>query len=463
MRTSRDLMPHQRDAIQRNVSTREQANLLKMGLGKTAINLFSVLELQPRRTLVVAPAAVVERDVWGREAREWKELSRLRVNPLLGSMAQRRKKLERPADLDVVSYENISWLQGVLDEGKFDERWDCVIFDELSKVKAPGSQRFKKLRYHSMDVPIRFGLTGSPVGNHLLDLWGEMFMVAGEKPLGSSFSRFKGEWFAPTNPWRPELGTWEPREGAEAHIIERIKPYAFSLSEKLAAGILPEVRPNPLDLELPASVRGLEDKLWQECKAELPSGLDLVALNASTKAMKARQLAAGAVYFDPLDETQWEVLHDVKLRALAEVLDEQQGEPVICFYWFKHDLARIKERFPYAKEASGAILDAWDRREVPLLLLHPGSTAHGLNLQRGGSSVVWFTLPYSHELWEQGNGRLARPGQEAPHVVATVLLAGEGDHAVFELLCRKGSTQSRVMAGVELSSTESLLADPCFG
>lgn len=462
MRSAKDLMPHQRAAIERNVAARRQANLLKMGLGKTAIALFSLTGMREvRRTLVTAPAMVVERDVWGREAREWRELRRLRVQPLVGTAKRRGYLLEQPADVDVVSYENLKWLQAEV--GRFEDRYDAVVFDELSKLKHAGSQRFKKLRHFSMDVPVRLGLTGSPVGNHLLDLWGEMFMVAGAAPLGGSFVKFKQEWFIPSNPMDPTRCSWTPRHGAEEHITRAIQPHAFSISERAAAGVLPEVKLNPVDLALPLKVRDLADRLWKECRAEMPSGVDLVALNASAKAMKLRQLVSGAAYYDPLDESKWEDLHDVKLRALEEALDEQQGEPLICFYWFKHELARIRERFPHAREASHDVLDAWDRREVPLLLLHPGSTAHGLNLQRGGSSVFWFTLPYSHEMFEQGNGRVARPGQRAPHVVASAALCGDMDRAVWDLLTEKGSTQSRVMEGVELVSREDLLADPAFG
>ena len=480
---------YQGDASRLLVHTRRQAVLLKMGLGKTVITLTALCDLGLARTLVVAPAKVVERDVWGEEARQWQHLSDVQVVNLVGDERRRMKLLEsksRPRRVDVVSYELVRWLSGEMD---LESRYQAIVFDELSKMKHPGSQRFRRLRTCSMGVPIRFGLTGSPVGNHLLDLWGELFMVAGEAPFGPSYSAYRDKYFCPSG-YGPYSG-WELRHPIyEDEIHVRAAPWAFSLDAKLAAEQLPEVLVSPVSMELPASVRKIEQDLEKKCRTELASGASLVALSASTYATKARQLASGAVYItdedghkifaewqcagdtktctgalrlvgasgavyitdedgQPLDT--WEEVHRLKLDALQEILDEQQGDGVLCFYWYEHDLVRLRQAFPFAREASeGAALDDWCRRKVPLLLAHPQSTGHGLNLQSGGSTAAWFTLPWSHELWEQGNARLARIGQECPFVTAIPLLAGATDRMVLEVLQSKGAVQAALMSALEM-------------
>ena len=421
-----------------------------MGLGKTAIALDALVQLKPKRTLVVAPAKVVERGVWELEAEAWGHIAHLRVIPLLGDPDTRRRMLGEGADVEVVSYENLVWLLGERALGDY----DAIIFDELSKMKSCSSARFKAVRKCLDDVPIRFGLTGSPVGNHLLDLWGEMYAVAGEAPLGSSFSRYREQYFVPVNPYAPRhMMTWELRRPEdEAAIHARIRPHAYALDERLAADLLPELRVSEVHVELPAKVRKLGDDLTERCVAELESGVSLVAANRSVASAKLRQLASGAVYTDPLDETKpWEELHDLKLGMLREALDEQQGAPVLCFYWYQHERTRILAAFPEARTADDAgALDAWDRGEVPLLLAHPQSAGHGLNLQHGGSTVVWFSLPWSHELWEQGNGRLVRRGQRSPFVGCVVLSVGDMDAYVLEVLRDKGATQSRLARAVQV-------------
>ena len=435
---------------------KQMAALLKMGLGKTAITLTALADLGVERALVFAPAPVVARDVWGREARAWEHTRHLNVVSLTGSPAQRLNKLVGPRGgrIDVISYESAVW---ITDHADLPKLYDAIVFDELSKVKSPGTARFRRLRARSMEVPFRFGLTGSPVGNRLLDLWGEMFMVAGEKPLGSTYSGYRARYFVPEGR-DPRFATWRLRDAAAAREIhERVRPYSFSLDEKLAAQRLPEVRVAPVHLAMPSVALELEKQLASECRARLESGEELRAIGASALGMKVRQLCSGAVYLQP-GEPAWEKVHDAKIDALHEILDEQQGEPVLCFYWFQHEAERLLAAFPHARLATDqAALDAWDRREVPLLLAHPQSAGHGLNLQAGGSTVVWFALPWSHELWEQGNGRLARPGQQSPYVSAIPLLVGESDAAVYAVLQEKGATQSELMASVRLPDISDLL------
>jgi hypothetical protein len=425
----------------------------------------ALVDRRARRVLVFAPAPIVERDVWGREARAWEHLQGVSVVPLTGTAKRRLDRLRAPTPgaprLDVISYENAVWLTDQVDLNIY----DAVVFDELSKIKAPGTQRFKRLRYRCMQIPVRVGLTGSPIGNRLLDLWGEMFMVTGPLALGPTMTGFKEEYFHPEG--YGVASSWALNCAADRdRIFERVKPYAFSLdAAKLLAGTMPELHVHVRELELPREVQENQDELFQACATLLTDGTKLRALNASAKAGKARQLASGAVYTEQfvadaeLDETKpWSEVHDVKIAEVRALVEEAQGEPILLFYWYQHELARLQKAFPEARLATDQdALDAWDRREVPLLLAHPMSAGHGLNLQHGGCTIVWMTLPYSHELWEQGNGRELRIGQLSPFVTALVLCCGDFDRAVLSLLREKGETQDALMRCVDLD-----LEDPAL-
>lgn len=463
------LYAYQEQAARMLAERRQCAILLRPGRGKTAITLTALADLKVARTLVIAPSPIVERNVWGREAQSWGHTDRIHVMPLVGDVKSRVRKFDTKTPtfarhfafprVDVVSYENVLWLTDLADLATC---YQAIVFDELSKMKAPGTKRFKRLRHASMEIPVRFGLTGSPVPNRLLELWGELFMVAGDAPLGRTYSGYRADYFEPENPYAPLKSDWILKSPAlAAGIFARVKPHAFSLDEVGMPVKLPDLHVNRIDLPLPPKVHRMAAELAGQCRTLLDSGTELEALGASTLASRVRQLSSGAVYTGNVtDETRpWEEVHTAKIDALREIVDEQQGAPVLCFYWYQHELARLRMAFPKAREATDqAALDAWDRGEVPLLLAHPQSAGHGLNLQAGGSTVVWFTLPWSHELWEQGNGRLVRLGQKEAMVTAHVLLAGETDHGVLGLLQEKGATQSALMDALAMRPED----DPIF-
>jgi SNF2 family DNA or RNA helicase len=447
VRTAAELKEYQLQAIDRMVREGQLALFLPMGLGKTVITETALVELkrqvQKFHVLVVAPAMVVKMDVWGHEVEKWEHLQGLRVQSIAGTPEQRLIRLFHPADVDVISYELLPWL---LDQDiVLGERYQAIVFDELSRMKHPGTTRFKRLRRAVQGVPYRFGLTGTPVGNHLLDLWGEMFMVTGENALGPRFVDFRNQYFMATD---YEQRVWVPKHGTEEALHERIRPYAISLSREFAAQRIPPVHVNELDVPLPAAALQLEHDLATKAKAVLNT-LELQACSASALAMKVRQLASGAVYCGI--DGEWEEVHDAKLEAMETVVAEQQGRPLLGFYWFRHELDRMQKRFPFARvgDDSTALQD-WCKGKVELLLAHPASVGHGLNLQSGGNEILWYTLPWSLELWNQSNGRLARLGQKAPYVMASVLLAGEMDRAVLEVLRQKERVESRLMVELEL-------------
>lgn len=417
------------------------AGFLNMGLGKTVCTLTSLVDRGMPRTLVVAPARVVEMDVWGKEAGAWEHLRGVRVNSLVGLGTRRRQLMREGADIEVISYNLFRWLA---DEVDLERRYGAIVFDELTKMKSPGAGWFKYMRTRTPKIDIRIGLTGSPRPNHLHELWGQMFAVGLEEPLGGSKVQFLMQYFSAYEV-AEHVKAWSPNFGAEEMILEKIKPWAFHLDPEDAPRW--GLRVNPIEVPLPREIAKLSEDLAKELHVGLASGHDLIALSASARATKIRQMAGGAVYLDPVTQ-EWERIHDCKLDALEEVIEGLQGEPALVCYWFKHEKERILERFPQAREFSKESAEAWCEGKVEMLLVHPASVGHGLNLQTGGHNLVWFTVPHSHEMWEQTNARLGRPGQVSPFIMANVLVAGAVDLAVLAMLEEKREGQDRVKRAV---------------
>lgn len=469
MRTVSDLWPYQRTAIARAVSNAASGDglalFLEPGDGKTVATLTALADLGSLPALVVAPAQAVKADVWGNEAASWEHLKYLIVTPLLGRPAERERRVGTLADIYVVSYENLLWLADTLDM----RRYRAIVWDELSKMKAPGTRRFRRMRGFSssgraMQIPVRFGLTGTPVGNHLLDLWGEMFMVAGPEPLGPTFGEYRSQYFAPIDyyerVWRLKCcaycakpgscrGSWSTRcpchARAIADIKRRIAPFVFSRPRD-APSKNPPVHIRPVTVPMPGALARVSNELMHQLWSEV-DGVELEALGRSALGMKLRQLAGGACYTGDGDE--WVPVHDAKLRALEDLLDELQGEPVLVYYWFQHERERIAallggRRWAHAGDAGA--LDSWNDGELEVLLAHPQSTGFSLNLQEGGHHVAWFALPWSGELWRQGNARVARQGQRADRVTAHQLLCGPADERIAAVLVGKVDTEKAVMS-----------------
>jgi hypothetical protein len=443
VRSRSTLFGYQVEAAAKMAATRETACLLSPGLGKSAATLTALHDLGRPRTLVLAPARVA-REVWHVEAAQWEHLRGLKVVPTTEENVLRNLAgaVRSSADIVVAAYEHLPFL---LDNFDLAKEFRAIVFDELSKMKTPGATRFRRLRTVLPKIPIRLGLTGTPVGNHLIDIWGEMFMVAGAKPLGPSVEEFKYRYFRPKARRGHIVYSWETLPGSEAEIHRRIKPWAFTLRPSDAPK-LAELRVNEIRVPLPPRVLEMSRELADDLTTEMASGAELTAFSGNVAAMKVRQMAGGAVYLDPptvLGEPPPKVrgvehVHDEKLNALADLVDELQGAPLLTFYWFRHERERILKRFPQAVDIDAPdAMDRWNRGEVEMLLAHPASAGHGLNLQHGGHHICWFTLPYSLEMWKQAHGRLIRHGQRSPWVMTHVLLAGRADEVVLAALHRK--------------------------
>jgi SNF2 family DNA or RNA helicase len=447
VRQPSDLKAYQYSTTEAILAREKIAVLQGVGWGKTASTLSALVERDEWPVLVVAPKRVAQR-VWSAEAAEWEHTQNLIVTHL-GGGDERRRRLDLDSHIETISYEGLVGqpdhptrpFTGLTDEVRLEKRYRTIVFDELSKLKDPGTKRFRRLRAHAAEIPYRIGLTGTPIGNHLLDLWGEMFMVAGAAPLGETYSGYRQRYFAPVDYFQRDWQIKDRRLEKEIHL--RCAPWIFTLPPQPEVEI-PPLQVNQLDVEMPASVVKLSKDLQKKLFVELASGVELEALSGSTLAAKLRQFAGGSVY---TEGEKWEVLHDEKLDVLEDVVDELQGEPLLVFYHYKHEAERIRKRLGkrvVGIDEKGAI-DRWNRREIEVLLVHPASAGHGLNLQHGGSTIFWFTLPWSHELWIQANGRLARTGQKAPRVMVHVPLCGPLDRYVLETLGEKGATERRLL------------------
>lgn len=321
----------------------------------------------------------------------------------------RDRLLSTAADFYLVNYELLPWLADELSGDPWP--FHSIMFDEISKMKWPGTRRFKKLRTPVLSISHRFGLTGSPRGNAILGLWGQGYMTSAYmndkgvvvSPYAPTMGRFKARWFTPVD---KERRVWRPLDkSVEPELRTLSKPYAYSVPRETAA---PEAKVVHVPVSVPATVR----KLYAALEADLEvtvNGHEIVAVEPGVNRQRRLQLLSGAIYTNP-ERTHWTWVHDAKLDALDEIIEEAQGDPVLVFYRFRHEFDRIKERHKDLLDIDAA--ETW-LKHGGTLAVHPQSAAHGLNLHIGGCALsVWFTLPDSQELWEQGNRRLARKGQE---------------------------------------------------
>ena len=437
------------------VEKKQIAVFLEPGRGKSAATLTALHDLGRPRTLVLAPMRVAE-TVWHEEAAQWEHLRGMKVLSATGDRAQRRACIASDAHVVVLSYENFPWL---LDEVDVRKRFSAIVFDELSRMKNVDTVKFRRFRGAVRDLPVRFGLTGTPVGNHLIDLWGEMYMVAGEKPLGPTKGEFVARYFAPGATVNGRVVSWRPHPYAQAEIERRIKPYAFALPPSKDAPPMPELRVREMAVPLPAEAERMSEELLETLTTQLSNGVDLETFSRTTAAQKIWQMSGGAVYYEqptvlgepPSRMKEWAVVHGAKIRALEELVGELQGEPLLVFYWFRHELERILKHFQgrAVELDSAAKIALWNKRQIEVLLAHPASAGHGLNLQHGGHHMAWFSLPWGRlEMWRQAVGREVRHGQPSPVVHAHVFLGGKTDRYILADLRRKAEVEDSVIASV---------------
>lgn len=397
-----------------------------------------------RKVLVVAPLRVA-RDTWPAEARKWDHLSEMRISVAVGSEVERRVALARDADVYVINRENVQWL---VEKSGVDWKWDMLVVDELSSFKNPQAKRFKALMKVRGKIKRVVGLTGTPASNGLMDLFAEYRLIDKGVRLGRFITRYREEFFRPDKTNGLVVYSYKPLPFAEEEIYRRISDITISMK---SVDFLP--MPEKVMSEVTVYMSESERKKYEELKKDLViEGEEITAANAAALCNKLSQLSNGAVY---TDDGRTKVFHSRKLDALEDMIEAANGNPVMVVYWFKSDLIRIEERLgekgiTFERLDDSESIDRWNRGEIPVLLLSPASAAHGLNLQSGGSHIIWFGLTWSLELYQQTNGRLWRQGQKAKTVVINhIITKNTIDERILAVLKNKDATQEELIAAVK--------------
>lgn len=417
--------------------------MLDMGLGKTVITLTALEELvldrfDVSRILVIAPKRVAE-STWPNEISKWEHLNGLTFSLVLGSRQEREEALQKKAFLYIINRENIPWL---VESHTWD--FDMVVIDELSSFKSNKAERFKALRHVRPKFLRIVGLTGTPAPNSLLDLWPQMYLMDMGQRLGRFIGGFRERFFQPDKRNREIIYSYKPREGAEEAIYSLISDICISMK---AADYLdmPECIYNRVEVSMNAK----EKKLYSDFKRDMVlsvEGQELDAVNAAALSNKLLQMANGAVYGDMKKVIP---IHERKLDALEDLVEAANGKTVLVGYWYKHDFQRISSRFKNARciDTAKDIAD-WNAGKISMGLIHPASAGHGLNLQEGGCTVIWFGLTWSLELYQQMNARLWRQGQKNTVVIHHIITKGTHDEDVMNALEKKDMRQSALIDAV---------------
>lgn len=422
------------------------AILLDMGLGKSVITLSAVFELcldlfEIRKVLVIAPLRVA-RNTWSAEINKWDHLKGLTYSVAIGTEAERRAALQKPVSVYIINRENVSWL---VESSGLPFDYDMVVVDELSSFKSHQSKRFKSLMKVRPFVKRVVGLTGTPSSNGLMDLWAEFRILDMGKRLGRFITHYRDEFFLPDKRNGQVIFSYKPKDGADEEIYRRISDITISMKStdylKMPECVINEVR-----VRLSGSERKIYDGLKKNLVLQI-GGSEIDAGNAAALSNKLSQMANGAVYDADKNVIN---IHDRKLEALEDLIEASNGKPVLIAYWFRHDLERIKQRFTVRELQSSKDISDWNDGTIPVAVIHPASAGHGLNLQSGGSTLIWFGVTWSLELYQQTNGRLWRQGQKAETVVIHhILTENTVDEKIMKALRDKKQTQTALIEAVK--------------
>ena len=398
------------------------------------------------RVLVIAPLRVA-RDTWPSELQKWDHLSLLTYAVAVGTETERKAALLQQTDICIINRENVQWL--IEDSGvPFD--FDTVVVDELSSFKSYQAKRFRALMKVRPKVKRIVGLTGTPSANGLMDLWAEFRLLDMGQRLGRFIGQYRTNYFMPDKRNGQIIYSYKPLPGAEAEIYHRISDITISMKSTDHLK-MPELVSAEYEVHLSDEEQQRYDDLKEDLVLQLPGG-DITAANAASLSGKLCQMANGAIYSDTGDVVH---IHDRKLDALEDLIEAANGKPVLVAYWFKHDLARISERLhklhiPFSCLDTSDSIQRWNNGELPVALVHPASAGHGLNLQSGGSTIIWFGLTWSLELYQQTNARLWRQGQIADTVVIQhIITKGTIDSRILKALSQKDSTQAALINAVK--------------
>ena len=446
-------IPHdyQKYAIEYIKNNPIAAVLLDMGLGKTVITLTAISDLlhdsfEVRKILIIAPLRVAK-TTWSDEIKKWEHLHSLRYSVAVGTEKERLDALHTPADIYIINRENIQWL---IEKSGVPFDFDMVVIDELSSFKNHQSKRFRSLMKVRPKVRRVVGLTGTPTGGGLMDLWAQFRLLDMGQRLGKFIGKYRAAYFRPDKMNGQIVFSYKPLPGAENRIYEAISDITISMraADHLKMPALISTR---YPVQMNRSERLKYDALCKELVLTLPDG-EITAANAAVLSGKLSQMANGAIY---TDDGEAITLHDRKLDALEDIIESMNGRPLLVAYWFRHDFERISERLhslhiPFARLDTEDSIRRWNSGNLPVALIHPASAGHGLNLQSGGSAMVWFGLTWSLELYQQTVARLWRQGQTSGTVVVQhIVTENTVDERILTALQKKDLTQAALIEAVK--------------
>ena len=421
------------------------ALFLEMGLGKSVTTLTAIDKLmydhfEISRVLIIAPLRVAV-STWPSEIEKWNHLNRLSYSVVVGNEKERRQALRKKADIYIINRENIDWL---VNKSGFYLEFDMLVIDELSSFKSYSAKRFKSLLKIRPNFKRVVGLTGTPSSNGLMDLWAEFRILDLGQRLGRYITHYRNTYFVPDKRNGMVIYSYKPQDDAEERIYQAIGDITISMKscDHLQ---MPELIMN----EVPVEMDKTDIQRYQKFKKEMVLTLEekeIDAINAASLSNKLLQMANGSVY----DENKAShAIHDKKLDALDELIEEANGKPVLVAYWFQSDLERIKKRMKVREIKSSQDIEDWNKAKIPVALIHPASAGHGLNLQTGGAVLIWFSLTWSLELYQQTNARLYRQGQKQTVVIHHLMTKGTIDEDVMKAIKRKERTQEALMSAVK--------------
>lgn len=421
------------------------ALFLDCGLGKTITTLTAINELmydsfEISKVLIIAPLRVAQ-STWKDEIEKWDHLNLLRYSIVVGDEKERLKALKQNSDIYIINRENVDWL---VTKSGIDFNFDMLVIDELSSFKSHTSKRFKSLLKIRPYFERVVGLTGTPSSNGLMDLWAEFRVLDLGERLGRYITHYRNEYFLPDKRNGAVIFSYKPQPNAEERIYRRLADMTISMksTEYLK---MPELILNELEINLDE-----EDQMkYKKFKKEMVMTIqekEIDAINAASLSNKLIQLANGSIYDE--DKKFYEV-HNKKLDKLEEIIESANGKPVLVAYWFKADKERIEKRFKVREIKTADDIKQWNMGMINLALIHPASAGHGLNLQSGGFTLVWFSLTWSLELYQQTNARLYRQGQKDTVVIHHLITKNTIDEDIMKSLKKKDKTQEALMRAVK--------------
>ncbi len=421
------------------------AVFLEMGLGKSVITLTALFDLILDqfiigKVLVIAPLRVA-RDTWPSEIQKWDHLKGLKYSVVVGTAAERKAALTKQADIYIINRENVDWL---VNKSGIPFQFDMIVIDELSSFKSYQAKRFKSLLKVRPYVKRIVGLTGTPSSNGLMDLWAEFRVLDLGQRLGRYITHYRNAYFTPDKRNAEIIFSYKPLPGAEDQIYKRVGDITISM-KSCDYLKLPECVINEVPVYMSEKEQDVYDRFRDDMVAKI-KGKEIDAVNAAVLSGKLLQMANGAVYDDEKNSL---LIHDRKLDALEDLIEGANGKPVLVAYWYQHDAGRIKSRFDVREIKTSKDIADWNNGDIPVAIIHPASAGHGLNLQTGGSTLIWFGLTWSLELYQQTNARLHRQGQTNTVIIHHIIAKGTIDLNVMKALRQKEKIQNALINAVK--------------